>query len=155
MVDKAYKAPTPFFPGGRTDDLQKKEFQFTASEWAARNRQQVTKSDLTLDVQATKTLFTVPDGYTFFLLSCWLSLETRLTSTKATGLIRVPVFLATNQDILQATCSTTDSAAISTNFDGGLKIPEKAVVQMISSSPFTTSSLRGGIFGYIEPNPAV
>lgn len=152
---KVFKALTPFFPGGRTDLLQKKEFQFSAAEWSARNRQQITKSDFTLDVQATKTLFTVPNGYTFFLLSCWISLETRSTTSKATGLIRVPVLLPTNQDILQATCASTNNAAISTNFPGGLKILQNAVIQMISSSPFTTSSLRAGIFGYIEPNPAV
>lgn len=153
---KVFKAPTPFFPGAATEAQQKKLFTFNAIEWAARNRQQVSASDFILDsASATKTLFTVPRGYTLFILSAWNSVETR-QAAKATGIIRIPVFKGLDRNILQVTCSSTpDSAALSVVFPGGLLVPELADVEMISSSPFLTSSYRAGIFGYIEPNPAV
>ncbi len=130
-----------------TEDVIKRppsEFSATFMEWASDNIEQVFKQGTAAGASAT--LYTVPDNFTLFITSAWVSVSC-ITGNPAD---RSGTILFNNSLRIIDTSiypgNTVNSNTLS--FPMPLKINTKAVIEILSSA---NSRSRGGFQGFLLP----
>jgi len=152
-----YKPQQPYSAEINTPITQQKEYTLSFLEFASKNRQQITRTIfLDLDVDPNKVIYTVPEGYTFFLTNLSLQGSTNDDTEGFVYIVRGENILDEASILIAQYLSpelfnVMQNQGTVLNFSMPLKFWSGEKIQFIgdnSSAAYYTAS----IFGFLEPN---
>lgn len=144
---KVPKAIQKVSPKYNTPINQEKEYFINFLEWASKNRDQIRKFSIVSN--GTNTLYTIPQGFRFFLTHVSLMVWGTAAGDNGSGVIRGGNLGGTNDDLLNLRAYGTTSQNQSISFNHPIRLNAGETIFISSGS--ATLFCYGGFSGFLEP----